>query len=198
MYYKIQKSLGRVSAVLVDNIPQDGVCVEFKNFSRSNASIVIYQHGKPNDLRINGYTFPCVYNYIKNIMGTDIYGGDYAHVIDFEFIDPSGALQHVTSKNLYGGKEALAVEYFYSLLYNISCCKNVEQYEQLYEYIIDNRLFGLNKTRNAAIKVLGFIEAFSQHLSSIENTEFLTEIRRKLDIKYNEAKCIIATSDSPV
>ena len=137
MYYKIQKSLGRVSAVLVDNIPQDGVCVEFKNFSRSNASIVIYQHGKPNDLRINGYTFPCVYNYIKNIMGTDIYGGDYAHVIDFEFIDPSGALQHVTSKNLYGGKEALAVEYFYSLLYNISCCKNVEQYEQLYEYIID-------------------------------------------------------------
>lgn len=198
MYYKIQKSLGRVSALLTDVIPQDGVCIEFKNFSQYEASIVIYQYGKPNDLHINGYTFPCVYNHIKKSQGSDIYGGGHAHVIDFEFIDPNGVIQQITSKTIYGGKESLAVEYFYSLLYNISCCENIGQYELLYECIIDNKLFSLNKTRNAAIKVLDFIESFALHLKDIKDKEFLEGLKQKMDIKFNEAKAIIADSDSPL
>jgi hypothetical protein len=119
-------------------------------------------------------------------------------VIDFEFIDPNGVIQQITSKTIYGGKESLAVEYFYSLLYNISCCENIGQYELLYECIIDNKLFSLNKTRNAAIKVLDFIESFALHLKDIKDKEFLEGLKQKMDIKFNEAKAIIADSDSPL
>ena len=199
MYYKIQKSLGNVSAVLTDSIPQQGVCIEFTNFgSYNDASIVIYKNGSPEDVCFNGCTFPCVYNKLKHQTGTDIYGGGFTHSVDFDFIDANGVMQHVEAKTIYGGKEALAVEYFYSLLYNISCCDNMEQYEQLYERIIDNKLFGLYKTRDAAIKVLDFIESFALHLNTIKDTEFLAGLKQKLDVKFKEAKGIIANSDSPL
>ncbi len=74
----------------------------------------------------------------------------------------------------------------------------MEQYEQLYERIIDNKLFGLYKTRDAAIKVLDFIESFALHLNTIKDTEFLAGLKQKLDVKFKEAKGIIANSDSPL
>lgn len=198
MYYKIQKSLGNVSAVLTDSIPSQGVCIEFKNFGHYDASIIIYQNGLSVDVCINGVTFPCVYNNIKHQTGTDIHGGGYAHSVDFDFIDANGVLQHVVSKKIYGGKEVLAVEYFYSLLFCISCCENMDQYTQLYEYIIDNDWFNKDKDRKAAVNVLNFIESFAPHLSAIKDTEFLAGLKQKMDVKFKEAKDIIANSDSPL
>ena len=84
MYYKIQKSLGNVSAVSTDSIPQIGICVEFRNFNREDASIIIYQNGKPEDVCINGWTFPCVYNKISHSDSDDIFGGKSQHYLQFE------------------------------------------------------------------------------------------------------------------
>ena len=156
MIYKIQKSLGNVSALLVENVLQEGICIEFKNFAKSDASIIIYSNGKPEDVCINGYTFPCVYNNLECNKSDDIFGGKCFHSIEFEFLAPDGSLNKIYKDDLYGAKESLTVEYFYSLLYNISCCSNVEQYKQLYEYIIDNRLLAC-KSQSKALKILNFI-----------------------------------------
>lgn len=110
MYYKIQKSLGAVSAVLTETIPTAGVCVEFQRFDQRDASIILYQDGQAQDLHVNGWTFPCVYNDIELRRQSDIYGGKASHEIRFEAIDPAGSIQVIQSKSLYGQKESLAVE----------------------------------------------------------------------------------------
>ena len=74
MFYKIQKSLGNVSAVSTENIPVLGICVEFKNYGKRDASIVVYQDGKPQDISLNGWTFPCVFNHVEYTLHDDIYG----------------------------------------------------------------------------------------------------------------------------
>lgn len=197
MYYKIQKSLGNISAVVTDSIPSTGICIEFKNFKDDNASIVIYQDRRPVDLSINGCVFPCVYNKISRQKGSDIFGGDYNHYINFEFLDSTGSVQYIERKNIYGDKESLAVEYFYSLLYNISCCKDLEQYEKLYRYIIDNGWFNKNKKRKDAVEVLDFIEGFTPQLSMVKDSEFLSGLKQKIQVKFKEAKEIIALSTCP-
>lgn len=197
MIYKIQKSLGNVSAILVDNIINEGICLEFKNFGQTDASIIIYTDGKPQDIVLNGYTFPCVYNNIKSSRGDDIYGGKYFHKIEFEYLIPDGSINKIIKDNLYGAKESLAIEYFYSLLYNISCCANIAQYEQLYKYIIDNRLFGLSKKRENALTILNFIEEFIPELGKLQQTAFLPGLKQKINAKFKEAQEVIQMSNCP-
>lgn len=197
MYYKIQKSLGNISAVLTDNIPNTGTCIEFKNFKETDASIVVYKDCKPVDLSINGCVFPCVYNNITRQRGSDIYGGDYYHEFNFEFIDSTGSVQCIEIKRIYGEKESLAVEYFYSFLYNISCCKDMEQCKDLYRYIIDNDWFNKDKKRKEAVEVLNFIESFTPQLSMVKDSEFLAGLKQKIQVKFKEAKDIIASSTCP-
>jgi hypothetical protein len=127
MIYKIEKYLGNVSAVLVDTFQTLGICVEIKNYAQRNASIVVYRNGSPSDLYFNGWPLPCVYNKMNIRLGGDIYGGDYKHTISFDLLDKDSTVQSVTDKKIYGSKESLMVEYFYSLLYNLSCCKDIEQ-----------------------------------------------------------------------
>ena len=198
MYYKIQKSLGNVSAVTTDSIPTMGICVETKDYkSYSSASIVIYNNGKSEDIQINGWTFPCVYNRIEQRAGNDIWGGPYAHEITFECVGPDGELHKVEGKTLYGGRESLEVEYFYSLLYNMSCCQSMEQYEELYKFIIDNEWFSKDRDRKSAVQVLSFIENFTPLLTSIDDKDFLAGLKQKINIKFKEAKEIIAESNCP-
>ena len=198
MYYKIQKSLGNVSAVSTDSISTSGVCVETIDYkSYSNASIVVYINGKSEDIQINGWTFPCVYNRVEQYAGDDIYGGSHAHRISFECVDPYGEIHKVENKTLYGGRESIEVEYFYSLLYYISCCQSMEQFEELYKFIIDNEWFGKDRKRKAAVQVLSFIENFTPRLSAIEDNEFLAGLKQKINIKFKEAKEIIAESNCP-
>ena len=199
MYYKIQKSLGNVSAVTTDNIPTTGVCVETKDYKNySNASIVIYFNGKSEDIQINGWTFPCVYNKVDQYWGSDIYGGSHAHQISFECIDPDGEIHKVVGKTLYGGRESSEVEYFYSLLYNISCCQSMEQFKTLYKFIIDNDCFYKDRVRKAAVQVLSFIESFAPRLAEVDNKEFLAGLKQKINIKFKEAQEIVAESNSPI
>ena len=198
MYFKIQKSLGNVSAVSTDSIPRSGICVETKDYkSYSNASIVVYINGKTEDILLNGWTFPCVYNRVEHCAGDDILGGPYAHKISFECVDPDGEIHRVEGKKLYGGRESIEVEYFYSLLYYISCCQSMEQYEDLYKFIIDNEWFIKDRERNEAVKVLSFIENFTPRLSEIEDNEFLAGLKQKINKKFKEAKEIIAESNCP-
>ena len=198
MYYKIQKSLGNVSAVSTDIIPATGVCIETKDYKTySNPSIVIYINGASVDIQINGWTFPCVYNKIEQYTGSDIYGGSYAHRIYFECIDPEGEIHKISGKTLYGGRESLEVGYFYSLLYNISCCQSMNQYEELYKFIIDNEWFSKDRVRKTAVQVLNFIENFTPQLSELVNKEYLDGLKQKLNIKFKEAKEIIAESNCP-
>ena len=203
MYYIIQKSLGAISAVITETIPQMGLCVEFKNYQLgTDTAIVIYQNGKPKDVRINGWTFPCVYNKIKKIVHSDVYGGSSIYTIDFECIDPNGNMQKIENKSIYGAKESLDVEYFYSLLYNVSCCENIEQAKLLYKNIIDNDDLHFRNTiinkRKDAIQVLNFIESFTPRLSKIEDTEFVIGIERKIKEKYNVAQEIITSAPAPL
>ena len=199
MIYQIKKSLGRVSAILIDTVIEDGICVEFKNYGKySGTTIVIYQNGKPGDLSINGWTFPCVYNNIDYRTFSDIYGGKSVHTISFECLDPTGTVQKIEKKSIYGDNQPIAVEYFYSLLYNISCCQSFEQYQQLYKHIIDNECFYIDKERKAAVEVLYFVETFASQLENVKDTEFLAGLKQKVDVKFKEAKDIIAMSNSPL
>lgn len=197
MFYRIQKSLGRACAVEINEISQEGICIEFKNFNSKGASIIIYNNGKLDDICINGHAFPCIYNNIIHSVSDDIYGGESKHYINFEYLDLSGNMQCVEEKTLYGQKESLAVEYFYSLLYNISCCKNKKQYELLYKLIIDNDYFGRHKNRKEAIKVLDFIESFTSQYSVIEDTEYLSGLKQKIAQKFKEAQEIISITECP-
>ena len=131
MYYKIQKSLGNIKAVLTDSIPHEGICVEFNNYREKDSLILVYKNGKNEDVYINGWTFPCIYNNIESRKGADVYGGDYSHVINFELLDPTGELQMVEKKKLYGTNQSQTIEYFYSLIYNISCCIDMKQFQLL-------------------------------------------------------------------
>ena len=198
MYYKIQKSLGSVSAVSVATITPNGIYIEFKNFSQDNASIIVFNHGINEDICINGWTFPCIYNNLKAQSGNDIYGGRYRHLITFDVLDPSGAVHTIEMKNIYGSNETLAVEYFYSLLYNISCCVDIEQSKQLYDLIIDNKYFKNDKDRKKAISVLGFIESFSPHLNDIKDTTFVVGLKQKISVFFKDAQEIIASSSCPL
>ena len=188
--------------MVTETIPQIGLCIEFKNYQLgTDAAIVIYQNGKPKDVTINGWTFPCVYNKIKKIVHSDIYGGKSIYTIDFECIDPNGNMQKIENKSIYGAKESLDVEYFYSLLYNVSCCENIEQANSLYKIIIDNDNIHFQNTiidkRKDAIQVLNFIESFTPLLSKIENTEFVVGLERKIKDKFQVAQNIIASASAP-
>lgn len=199
MIYQIKKSLGWVSAILSDTVTKDGICVEFKNYGKySGTTIIIYQNGKPEDLSVNGWTFPCVYNNLDYLVHDDIYGGKSVHTVSFECLDPTRTVQKIEKKSIYGDNQPIAVEYFYSLLYNISCCQSFEQYQQLYKYIIDNEWFYKDKERKAAVEVLSFVETFASQLENIKDKEFLAGLKQKVDLKFKEAKDIIAMSNSPV
>ncbi len=199
MIYQIKKSLGRVSAILTDTVTEDGICVEFKNYGKySGTTIVIYQDGKPEDLSINGWSFPCVYNNIEYLVHSDINGGNSVHTVSFECLDPTGTVRRIEKKSIYGDNQPISVEYFYSLLYNISCCQSFEQYQQLYKYIIDNECFYKDKERKAAVEVLSFVETFASQLENVKDTEFLAGLKQKVDLKFKEAKDIIAMSNSPI
>lgn len=198
MYYKITKTLGSIKAVLTESIPHSGICVEFNNYREKDPLILIYKDGINEDICINGWTLSCIYNNIENSRGSDVYGGDYSHVIHFELLDAAGKLHEVKNKKLYGTKQSQCVEYFYSLLYNISCCTDMEQIQLLYAYIIDNDDFHRFGKREEAIKVLNFIESFVPQLANIKDTDYLIGLRRKLDEKFEIAQKIIASADSPV
>lgn len=197
MYYKIQKSLGNISAVLTDNIPHNGVCVEFKNFNQKDASIIIFRNGYSVDLHINGWTFPCVYNNIGYSHHSDIYGGEARHVISFDFLFPDGSVGNIEERSVYGEKESLAVEYFYSMLYNLSCCESIEQFRQLSKYIINNNWFKINNNRAEAIEVIDFIEKFTPRLSQVKDTDFLPGLKHKIQVKFKEAQEIISSAACP-
>ena len=164
---------------------------------KKDASIIIFHNGYSVDLHINGWTFPCVYNNIKYSHRSDIMGGEARHVIRFDFLTPDGSVGEIIERNLYGEKESLAVEYFYSLLYNLSCCESLEQFRQLYKYIIDNNWFKANKNRKEAIEVIDFIEKFTPRLSQVKDTEFLPGLKHKIQIKFKEAQEIISSVACP-
>jgi hypothetical protein len=73
----------------------------------------------------------------------------------------------------------------------------MEQFEELYKFIIDNEWFGKDRKRKAAVQVLSFIENFTPRLSAIEDNEFLAGLKQKINIKFKEAKEIIAESNCP-
>lgn len=197
MLWKIEKSLGCVAAVQVDSLPESGVCVEFKNFHQSDASILIYQDGKLEDITINGCVFPCIYNKLGyGCGGNDIYGGAYYHETTFNFIDSTEMPQEIKHK-LYGQTESVVVEYLYSLIYNISCCKCFEQYEELYKNIIDVTKEYWHPSREGALRVLNFIEEFTPQLSKIEDTTYLQGLKQRLRVMFREAQEVISKSECP-
>ncbi|MCR4853325.1 MAG: hypothetical protein K5893_07030 [Prevotella sp.] len=199
MYYRIQKSLGRVSAIEVPSESVLKLCIGFTNYqAKGAASIIIYQYGNPRDWELNGWKFPCVYNNLIYRCSRDIYGGASNYTISFDVIDPNGSICHIKDKSIYGSTEILDVEYFYSLLYNMSCCKNIEQFKQLYKYIIDNNVLdSYQSDRKLAIDVLAFIENFLPQLKNVQQREYITELEQKIEAKFKRAQEIIASSDAP-
>lgn len=186
MYYKIQKSLGRITAVQMDNLDKSGVCVEYRNYEKrylghGDPSIRIYTNGKLEDICLNGYTFPCVYNDIK---GDGIW---------FDYIDREGNIQKVYP-TLRGGGEPQTVEYFYTLLYNISCCNSREQFQNLYHYVINEYW---KEDRENALAILNFIEGFTPQLANVENTEYLQGLKQQLNTRFKEAQAVISTATCP-
>ena len=188
MYYKIVKSLGRVSAILSDNIPQQGICLELKQIQDQNYSILLYQNSKLKDFELNGWAFPSIFNNVTFYeKGDDIWGGKYHYIISFELIDPSGVGRHIDNKTLYGDTNLQAIEYFFTLLYNISCCENFDQYKDLYKYVYDI-IWEFNHEKDFPVEVLSFINKFTPHLSNVLTDDYLTGLKRTLDIRRKEAE----------
>ena len=134
MYFKIEKSLGNIKAVSTESFSNSGICIDFYDYAGKNPQILIYNNGSKKDICINGWTFPYIYNNIEYKL---IAWKGYRHVISFELLDPAGELQKVVCKNLYGTNQSSTIESFYSLLYNISCCTDMKQFELLYDLVID-------------------------------------------------------------
>ena len=134
MYFKIEESLGNIKAVSTESFSNSRICIEFNDYAGKNPQILIYNNGSKRDICINGWTFPCIYN---NIEYKRITWLGYRHVISFELLDPAGELQKVVYKTLYGTNQSLTIEYFYSLLYNVSCCTDMNQFQLLYDLVID-------------------------------------------------------------
>lgn len=199
MLWKIEKTLGNVAAVQADSVPESGVCIEFKNFQQADASILIYQDGKLEDVTINGCVFPCIYNKIRR---THIGCGNYRHIIAFDFIDPLGSTIGINSKSLYGQyvRESTTVEYFYTLLHYITYCDSrEEQYSKLYKYIIDAGYQYIAKGSEVteALNTLSFIKEFMPQLSNIENDTYLQGLKQKLNIRFREAQEVISNAECP-
>ena len=190
MLWKIEKTLDNVAAVQVDSVPESGVCVEFKNFQQTDASILIYQDGKLKDVTINGCVFPCVYNKISY--------WSYRHNVTFDFIDPLGLVCKIQGKNLRGGNESTTVEYFYTLLHYITYCDSREEiYNELYYYIIDADYIYVRDRTEKALNSLTFIKEFTPQLSKVEDTTYLQGLKRKLNIKFREAQEVISKAECP-
>ena len=186
MYYKIVKSLGRVSAILSDKIPQQGICIEFNNNRNGDCSILVYQNGVSNDLCLNGWTFPSSYNKIDSTFSmTDTFGhSNYS--ISFDLLDPKGVERHIDNKHLYGDSDLQAIDYFFTLLYNISCCENIEQYKDLYKYVYDMNWEFIHE-KNFPFEVISFINKFTPHLSNLKDDDYLPGLKRTIDIRLKEA-----------
>lgn len=73
----------------------------------------------------------------------------------------------------------------------------MEQCKDLYRYIIDNDWFNKDKKRKEAVEVLNFIESFTPQLSMVKDSEFLAGLKQKIQVKFKEAKDIIASSTCP-
>lgn len=190
MLWRIVKSLDNVAAVLVDSVPKNGVCIEFKNFHQKDASILIYQNGKLEDIIINGCTFPCVYNKIPYWA--------YRHDITFDFIDPLGAVCKIQCKNLYGEYEAIVVEYFYTFLHYITYCDSREElYGKLYMHIIDSDYIYVGDRTEKALNTLCFIEEFTPQLSNIKDATYLRGLKQKLNVRFKEAQEVISKAKCP-
>lgn len=190
MLWKIEKTLGNVAAVQVDSIPTSGLCVEFKNFHQKDASILIYQNGKLEDITINGCVFPCVYNKIPYWA--------YRHDITFDFIDPLGAVCKIHSKNLYGENESTTVEYFYTLLHYITYCDSREElYNELYYHIIDTEYIYVADRTEKALNTLCFIKEFTPQLTNIEDTTYLQGLKQKLNARFKEAQEVVSRAEYP-
>ena len=197
MYYKIVKTIGKVSAILSEDIPQQGICLEFKSNGNGGRSILIYQNGELNDLCLNGWTFPYIFNNVSShSWGNDIWGGFWNYIISFELLDPSGAERRIVEKRLYGDNDLQAIVYFFTLLYNISCCENFEQYKDLYKYVYDMKWKTIND-ENFPIEVISFINKFTPHLKNLSDDYYLSELKRTIDTRRKEAADRIKAQGGP-
>ena len=203
-YYHIVKTIGRIQVVNVDSISKDGFCIEA--FHRSVGgpyhleTITIYKNGKAQDFSFNGITFPFVYN-AKTTHGSDIYGGLYNFSVEFDVLDANGQLQHVALKKMYGG--GTPIDYFFKFLYNLSCCKSINQCFDLYENVFDiYELTSKNsfsaRRRELATRTLKFIDEFAPTLEDVKDKEFMQDLKDQLNQTYRIAQEIVAKSDSPV
>ena len=197
MLWKIEKSLGNVAAVQVESVPENGVCIEFRNFQQADASILIYQDGKLEDVTINGCIFPCIYNKIRR---TNIGCGNYRHIITFDFIDPLGSYIGINSKSLYGQyvRESATVEYFYTFLHYITYCDSrKELYDKLYKHVIDANHIYVGDCTEEALNTVCFIEEFTPQLTNIKDTTYLQGLKQKLNVRFKEAQEVISKAECP-
>ena len=201
-YRQIVKTLGRVKDISIDSIPEEGFCVEeIYNGSSIVDAIKIYKNGKPQDFCFNGWTFPFAYNGSSS-KGSDSIGGYYQYELSFDVLDPNGIIQRVNRKKMYHG-----AAYFIKFLYNMSCCKDINQCLDLYKYVFD-----IEKLKNyhdkdwaitpeisgLAIETLKFIDEFAPTLEDVKDKVFMQDLKDQLNQTYLIAQEIVAKSDSPV
>lgn len=203
-YYHIVKTIGRIQVVNADSISKDGFCIEA--FHRSVGgpyhleTITIYKNGKAQDFCFNGITFPFVYN-AKTTHGSDIYGGIYNFSVEFDVLDANGQLQHVALKKMYGG--GTPIDYFFKFLYNLSCCKSINQCFDLYENVFDIYELKSDKAcpasrRRLAIQSLKFIDEFIPILDEVKDKEFIQDLKDQINYTQRIAQDVVANTDPEI
>ncbi len=194
MYYKIEKSLGRPVAIQVDSIPEKGICVDVKNFRSKDISMIIYQDGKLNDIQMNNWTFPYVYNEIGSNTHHSPDYDDYCRVDSIRYIDPTGNNEKSTYPLWLGNTEAQSAENLIYELYRLSCCENFDQYINLRVLYFKTTGFH-DYDCEMAKKIVDFVDSFSPHLSNLKDTEYLEEVINEFKRVYNSAKEYLSPSD---
>lgn len=203
--YQIVKTLGRIQVVSVDSIPTVGFGIS--KFFESPPSvrgwlfrtITIYKDGKAEDFRFNGLTFPFVYN-VTECRGSDGVGGLYNFGVEFDYLDSNGELQHVKLKKMYGG--GTPIDYFFKFIYNLSCCKNVDQCLDLYKYVFDNLPLRSSEytvpQREFAIDTLKFINEFIPLLDEVKDKDFIQDLKDQINKTQKIAQDVVANTDPEI
>jgi hypothetical protein len=194
--YGIVKSLNKFKAVLTDKTESDEFLnvIEFctdtpDQWCDASFSAKIFTDGKLQDIQINGYTFPSIFQ------GTFHYRGSYSQIFfKMSYISPLGKERdfHYTKND--EDSMQICAELFMNQIYLLSNCQNDEEYDALKSILFDEYD---TKRFSAICKNINNIDLAKNIIHELEDKEesdktFIAYCKQMLEKRFHEITEIIS------